>query len=300
MTARRPLVLKLGGELIESAADRARIAGAARTLAAERALVVVHGGGRAIDAELARRDIAPKKIDGLRITDAATLDAVVAVLAGSANTDLVASLVTAGIRAVGLTGADAGFGRSTRVAAHHAANGTVVDLGWVGDPADVDASLISLLIANGYVPVIASLGFSDAGVLNVNADVMACRVAASLDDCDLVIAGTTAGVLDADGQLIESLDAAAIDALIAGGTATAGMITKLTACKTALDEGVASVSIVDGRRLGDSRVNGTTVTNGSGIRRSAPGTRGELSVGVANYKAEHISSAERRVPSAGQ
>lgn len=250
-----PLVLKLGGELLETPEQRARIAAAAAALASQRPLAIVHGGGRAIDAELDRRGIAPKKVDGLRITDAATLDVVVSVLGGSANTELVAALVESGVAAVGLTGVDAGLGRANRVAAHRSTTGAIVDLGLVGDAADVDASLIELLLVHGYVPVVASLGF-DAhpstgapNILNVNADVMACRLAAALEASDLVIAGATAGVLDDQGEPIATLDAAGVDSVIARGTATAGMVAKLSACRSALLEGVASVRIVDGRQL---------------------------------------------------
>ena len=246
-----PLVLKLGGELLESPADRARIAQRASALAAHRPLVLVHGGGRAIDAELDRRSIAPRKVDGLRITDRPTLDVVIAVLAGLANTELVAALVAEGVPAVGLTGVDAAWGRAARVPAHRPASGPSVDLGYVGDPAEPDTSLIELLLVHGYVPVVASLGIEAAShsptVLNVNADVMACRLAAALGGSELVIAGTTPGVLDGEGRSMPLLDIAAIDALIAAGTATAGMIAKLTACRAALLEGVASVRIVDGR-----------------------------------------------------
>ena len=153
-----PLVLKLGGELLESAADRARIAAAAGAIALQRPLVIVHGGGRAVDAELDRRGIAPKKIDGLRVTDRATLDAVVSVLGGTSNTELVAALVVQGVPAVGLTGVDAGLGRAARANAHRSTSGAVVDLGFVGDPAEIDVSLVELLLVHGYVPVIASLG----------------------------------------------------------------------------------------------------------------------------------------------
>src|SRR5688572_10734745 len=170
-----PLVLKLGGELLEKDEGRSQIAALCAAIAAERPLVVVHGGGQAIDAELERREIQSRKVDGLRITDAPTLDAVVSVLAGSANTTLVAALVARGVPAVGLTGVDAGFGRAVRTDAHRSTAGTIVDLGFVGDPGEVDASLVELLLVHGYVPVIASLGI-DAGaaksgevILNINA-----------------------------------------------------------------------------------------------------------------------------------
>jgi acetylglutamate kinase len=271
----RPLVLKFGGELLESLPQRERIAALAARVSAERPLVIVHGGGRAIDAELARRQIAPKKVDGLRITDADTLDAVIAVLAGSANTDLVAALVGAGVLAVGLTGVDAGFGRARRTQAHTSTSGAVVDLGFVGDPTQADPSLLQLLVSNGYVPVVASLGYladddTPGQVLNVNADVMACRIAAALDECDLVIAGTTPGVLDGDGRTIATLDPSGIDALISSGTATAGMVAKLASCRTALAAGVASVRLIDGRGLdadhGVDTAPGTTLTSAPPVR----------------------------------
>ena len=264
------LVLKLGGELLETATDRGRIAGLVAAAAAHRPVVVIHGGGRAIDAELDRRAIAPKKVDGLRITDKPTLDVVVAVLAGTANTELVAALVAHGVPAVGLTGVDAGQGRAARAAAFRSTSGSVVDLGLVGDPADVDPSLVELLLVHGYVPVIASLGITDsdadATILNVNADVMACRVAAALGAAELVIAGGTAGVLDDRGESIAMLDTAGIDRVIASGTATAGMVAKLSACRTALLEGVSSVRIVDGKGLderhGVDEAPGTTLMLG--------------------------------------
>ena len=266
------LVLKLGGELLETPTDRSRIAGLVASVAAHRPVVVVHGGGRAIDAELDRRSIAPKKVDGLRITDRPTLDVVVSVLAGTANTELVAAIVARGVPAVGLTGVDAAQGRATRTSAHRSTSGAVVDLGLVGDPAEVDPSLIELLLVHGYVPVVASLGIADspaggdATILNVNADVMACRIAAALGAGELVIAGGTAGVLDEHGESIAMLDAAGIDQVIASGTATAGMVAKLSACRTALLEGVASVRIVDGKELdarhGVDEAPGTTLILG--------------------------------------
>jgi len=194
-------------------------------------------------------------VDGLRVTDAPTLDVVVSVLAGSSNTELVAALVANGVPAVGLTGVDAGFGLAARASAHRSAAGAVVDLGLVGDPTETDASLVELLLVHGYVPVVASLGVemverTRPQILNVNADVMACRLAAALGQTDLVIAGATPGVLDEHGESIAALDTEGIHAIIASGTATAGMVAKLTACAAALLEGVASVRIVDGRGFG--------------------------------------------------
>jgi acetylglutamate kinase len=238
-----PLVLKLGGELLETAESRDALSQMARSFVESRPLAIVHGGGRAIDAELARRGVAPKKVDGIRVTDAPTLEAVISVLAGTANTELVAALVRREVRAVGLTGVDAAMGEAKRVA----------EFGLVGDPSEFDPSLVELLMTQGYVPVIASLGIepgeASAGVLNVNADVMACRLAASLG-AELIIAGTTPGVLDASGVTLPVLGIADMEELINAGTATAGMVAKLRASREALEEGVPSVRLVDGRGLG--------------------------------------------------
>src|SRR5688572_33142716 len=129
-----PVVLKFGGELLE---DPQRIAGLASTiarLARKTPLVIVHGGGREIDASLARVGIEKRQIDGLRITDQPTLEIVVSVLAGLVNTRFVATLAAAGVRAVGLTGADAGVGRVKAAAPHKSTSGATVDLGRVGQP----------------------------------------------------------------------------------------------------------------------------------------------------------------------
>ena len=259
LTAHSPIsnsltVLKLGGELIESPADRARTSDAVAAMARDTRLVVVHGGGKAIDAELARRGLTPEKRDGIRVTDAATLDAVVAVLAGAANTQLVAALSARGVRAVGLTGADDALGLSERVTAMETVSGGVVDPGLVGRPIGAPATLVADLCDAGYVPVIASIGVTSEGeLLNVNADIMAAHVAAAIGAARLLVAGSTPGVLDAGGNLIDVLEADALDAMLGDGTATAGMIAKLRACQDARDAGVADVRIVDGTDAGFDR-----------------------------------------------
>jgi acetylglutamate kinase len=238
---------------------------------------------------MARQGLSPKKVDGLRVTDAAALDVVVSVLGGLSNTTLVAALVGAGVRAVGLSGVDAGLGRAARSSAHRAASGAVVDLGHVGDPLTPDTSLLRLLLDHGYVPVIASLGLDDGraggldatgsieAILNVNADLMACRIAAALGSAELVIAGATAGVHDANGRTIPDLTLEELDALVADGTASAGMMAKLMACRSALAAGVAAVRIVDGRALdAGSRIEaapGTTVRQAPSGGRLKPAAR---------------------------
>jgi acetylglutamate kinase len=242
-------ILKLGGELLEPGPGLAPLAAAIAALAQTGPLAIVHGGGREIDAETARRGVPKQSVDGLRITDLATLDAVVAVLAGTVNTRLVAALGASGVRAVGLTGADAALGLSSRAPAHRAVDGRMVDLGLVGLPVSGRTPALVLdLVGLGYVPAIACLGVDAGGqVLNVNADTMAAALAAATQATRFIIAGATAGVFDAETRTIAALDRRDIDALIANGTASAGMIAKLRAVGDALDAGVDEVAIVDGR-----------------------------------------------------
>ena len=244
-----PVLAKFGGELVETPERLQAVGKALVALAAAGPLVVVHGGGREIDAELARRGVAKQAVDGLRITDAATLEAVVAVLGGTINTRLVAHLIGLGIKAVGLTGVDAALGRATRAAAHVTAAGSQVDLGLVGEPeAAADLGLVAHLLAGGYVPVIASLGVSsDADVLNVNADTLAAHIAGGIGARELVLVGGTAGVLDDAGGTIAALTPGEAEVMMQDGSASAGMIAKLRAAMAARTRGVATVSIVDGR-----------------------------------------------------
>lgn len=259
-------ILKLGGELLEPGPGLAPLVTAIAALAQAGPLAIVHGGGREIDAEMKRRGVPKLAVDGLRVTDQATLDAVVAVLAGTVNTRLVAALGAAGVRAVGLTGADARLGLSSRAPGHRTIDGQVVDLGLVGQPAAGETpSLVLDLVRLGYVPAIACLGVDATGqVLNVNADTMAAALAVSSGAGCFVIAGATAGVFDAAGQTIPALDRRQIDALIADGTASAGMVAKLRAVGEALDAGVEEVAIVDGR---DAR--GLLAAAGTRIRNDA-------------------------------
>jgi acetylglutamate kinase len=247
-------VLKLGGELLEDAAALRLAAAAIVRLASTSSLVVVHGGGRAIDAELRARGETPRFVDGLRVTDVAALLAVVSVLAGRANTSLVAAIGAAGGRAVGLTGADALIGLSSRAATFTAVSGEQVDLGLVGEPQFADMALLTDLTRLRYIPVVASIGVTAEGeLLNVNADTLAGHLAALVRADQLIVAGGTAGVLDANGALIPRLSIAQMDAMIATGTAHSGMVAKLAACGAALIGGVQAVSIVSGRNVEDYR-----------------------------------------------
>lgn len=261
-------VLKLGGELLEDAAAMSGAAAAIVRLAQAGPVVVVHGGGRAVDAELRARGIEPRFADGLRVTDGRTLDTVVSVLAGRTNTTLVAAIGIAGGRAVGLTGADASVGLAERAAPLSTVGGRHVDLGLVGDPAGGDVTLLADLLRLGYIPVVASIGVGgDGALLNVNADTFAAHLACSLRARRLIVAGTTPGVLDGAGATIPELTGEDVARLTASGTAHSGMIAKLTACQRALAGGVGDVLIVAGRGVEDYEQAAGTRMLMSGVAR---------------------------------
>lgn len=250
-TAQSRFVLKLGGELLEHPQDLARIAKGIAALAARTPLVVVHGGGREIDAALATAGIPKQQVDGLRVTDAQTLDVVVGVLAGAINTRLVAALRKAGARPVGLTGADTAVATMKRSQPITSVSGSKVDLGLVGSPINNGSpQLLTDLLARGYVPVVACIGATrDGQLLNVNADTLAAHLASSLGAKRLVIAGGTSGVLDETGQTIERLDSRRAAQMIKAGIANKGMVAKLEACRAALRNGVGDVLIANGREV---------------------------------------------------
>ena len=275
-TARDATIVKLGGELLEDTRRLRRLAYALVETATRGPVVVIHGGGREVDAEMARLGIRKRSVDGLRITDAATLDVVVGVLAGRVNTRLVAAIGAAGGSAVGLTGADAGISRVIRAPRYHAADGSLVDLGFVGVPGpDGSPALLRDLSADGHVPVVASIGTDRKGRLyNVNADTLAGDVAARVGAKQLLVLGTTAGVLDDAGRTIPVIDDATLVQLIREGRVSAGMIAKLLACQAARQGGVSRVVIADGRRRaalelaanGGGRV--TVISGATGRRQS--------------------------------
>ena len=248
---KRRVVLKLGGELLEQPDELRLLAAGIAALAKRSALVVVHGGGREIDAALATAGIPKQQVDGLRVTDARTLDVVVAVLAGAINTRLVAALRGAGARPVGLTGADASVVTVKRAGPIASVAGGKVDLGLVGSPINNGTPrLLTDLLTRGYLPVVACIGATRQGqLLNVNADTLAAHLAGELKATRLVIAGGTSGVLDEQGHTIARLTTRSAARLVKAGTANKGMVAKLDACRAALKKGVGDVLIANGREV---------------------------------------------------
>jgi acetylglutamate kinase len=247
--ARAPIVLKLGGELLEQPDDLGRVARGIAALSARTPLIVVHGGGKEIDSALAVAGIPKRQVDGLRVTDAPTLDVVVAVLAGAINTRLVAAVRRAGAKPVGLTGADATVVTVKRAAPITTVAGERVDLGLVGAPvANGRPQLLADLMGRGYVPIVACVGATrDGRLMNVNADTLASHLAQAIGARRLVIAGGTSGVLDEHGQTIGRMTGREAARLIKAGTANKGMVAKLQACRAALAGGVRDVVIANGR-----------------------------------------------------
>jgi acetylglutamate kinase len=185
------------------------------------------------------------------VTDEPTLNIVVSVLAGLINTRLVAALGAAGVPAVGLTAADANVAKVKPAPPHRSTAGEVVDLGRVGEPVGRDKpGLLVDLCRKGYVPVVSSIGAArDGRLLIFNADTLAAHLAGRLDSPRLIVAGSTAGVLDRDGATIADMSFRDIAALVSSGGATAGMIAKLAACRSALEDGAREVFIADGKDI---------------------------------------------------
>jgi acetylglutamate kinase len=234
----RPIVVKVGGSTLGSR-DTA-LEDLAALQAAGREVVVVHGGGEAATEWLKVHGVSSEFVDGLRVTGPDAIDVVVAVFAGLVNKGLVAGLMALGARPVGLTGAD-GAMLPTRQASPR--------LGYVGEIIGVERALLDLLLADGYVPVIAPVGFwpeHSSQLMNINADTVAGEIAAALDATDLVFLTDVPAVRDAHGRPLAALRSAAVETLIASGTATAGMIPKLRACARAAGAG-ARCHIIDGR-----------------------------------------------------
>jgi acetylglutamate kinase len=250
-------VLKIGGELVFPG-KLAQLAAEVREVAdAGTRVAIVHGGGPQATELQKRLGLEPVIIAGRRVTDEATLDVMKMALAGRVNVDLCGALCAAGVRAVGLHGASA-----NAIRARHrpprvvpGAGNQPIDLGLVGDVIGFNTALLELLWANGYVPVLASLGADDAGqALNINADTVAAGLAVSLRADALVLVTGVPGVLrdpNDPRSRIPMLKASEARALTQNGTAKGGMLVKLDEAIAAIEEGITSVIVVGELSHGD-------------------------------------------------
>jgi acetylglutamate kinase len=211
--------------------------------------VIVHGGGPQIDDLLRRLGKRGEFVQGMRVTDAETMGIVEMVLGGQVNKDIVNLINRSGGRAVGLTGKDAGFirARKLEMRAQGGAGGRV-DIGQVGEVAAIDPEIVNLLHTRNFIPVIAPIGVGENGEsYNINADLVAGKVAEVLKAEKLIVLTNTPGVLDQKGALLTGLTARRVDELFADGTIHGGMLPKISSALDAVKSGVNSCHIIDGR-----------------------------------------------------
>jgi acetylglutamate kinase len=214
--------------------------------------VVVHGGGPQINAMLARLEMKSTFVDGLRITDAEMVEVVEMVLSGSVNKQIAGLINQAGALAVGISGKDGGLIRARKLARTvrdpDSQIESVLDLGFVGEPAHIDARVIHALTGAGLIPVVAPVGVGEKGeTYNINADTAAGAIAGALNASRLLMLTDVPGVLDGEKNLLSDLSVARIRELIADGTIHGGMIPKVLTCIEAVKQGVKGATILDGR-----------------------------------------------------
>ena len=211
--------------------------------------VVVHGGGPQIDDLLKRVGKQGHFIQGMRVTDAETMDLVEMVLGGQVNKEIVNLINQHGGKAVGLTGKDGNFIRAKKLLMQNAERpDDLIDIGQVGEVVSIDPRLIALLDTDDFIPVIAPIGVGSEGeTYNINADVVAGKIAEVLKAEKLVLLTNTPGVLDKQGQLLTGITPRQIDEMVADGTLSGGMLPKIGSALDAARSGVRSVHIIDGR-----------------------------------------------------
>ena len=209
--------------------------------------VVVHGGGPQINELLERVGKEGKFIQGMRVTDQETMDVVEMVLGGLVNKEIVSLINTHGGKAVGLTGKDGHFIRAEKMFLSDESE-EKIDIGQVGEISSIDPSLVSLLDRQDFIPVVAPIGVGANGeAYNINADLVAGKLAETLNAEKLILMTNTPGVLDKQGKLLTGLSAQQVDALFADGTIHGGMLPKISSALDAARSGVNTVHIIDGR-----------------------------------------------------
>ena len=244
----RSIVVKFGGNAMT---DDALKAAFARDVVLLKLVgmnpVVVHGGGPQIEDMLARLGKKGEFVQGMRVTDRETMDVVEMVLGGQVNKEVVELINQAGGKAVGLTGQDGAFIRAKKMLLPSKQNGKV-DIGQVGEIESIDPSVIAALEQSGFIPVVAPIATgADGTTYNINADLVAGKLAEVLRAEKLVVLTNTPGVLDRDGKLLTGLTPRKIDDLVAKGVISGGMLPKIGSALDAARNGVRSVHIVDGR-----------------------------------------------------
>ena len=217
-------------------------------------VVVVHGGGPQIGELLSRLNIESEFVNGMRVTDSATMDVVQMVLGGLVNPDIVSLINTHGGRAVGVTGKDGNLIQAEKMPMTIASNDAgasateIIDIGHVGSITSIQIDVLNTLVQSEFIPVIAPVGVGKGGEsYNINADIVAGAIAQALNAEKLILLTNTPGILDADQATLSSLNKADVEALIADGTISEGMLPKVECALNAVSSGVNSATIVDGR-----------------------------------------------------
>jgi len=214
--------------------------------------VVVHGGGPQIGALLEKLNIHTEFVDGMRVTDAQTMDVVEMVLGGSVNKEIVASINRSGGKAIGVTGKDGQLIRARKLTVSRYSpeldSSEIIDIGHVGDVDQIDTEVLSVILDSNFIPVIAPIGSDAEGnTYNINADLVAGKLAQVLEAEKLMLLTNVEGLLDKAGDVLTGLSTTEVDALIADGTISGGMVPKIGCALDAVKSGVASAHIIDGR-----------------------------------------------------
>ena len=249
----KTVVVKYGGNAM---VDEQLKSGFARDIVLMRLVginpVVVHGGGPQIGQVLGKIGKETRFVDGMRVTDSETMDVVEMVLGGLVNKEIVNLIARHGGRAVGLTGKDGDLIRARKLRIERDSPELdapeIIDIGHVGEVASIDTSVVEMLLAGGFIPVIAPIGVGEDGhSYNINADLVAGRVAEVLGAEKLILLTNTNGLLDKQGRLLTGLTAHQVDDLIADGTIHGGMLPKIQCALSAVKSGVKAAHIIDGR-----------------------------------------------------
>jgi acetylglutamate kinase len=214
--------------------------------------VVVHGGGPQIGSLLKKLNIHTEFIDGMRVTDAQTMDVVEMVLGGSVNKEIVSSINRSGGKAIGVTGKDGQLIRARKLKVTRNSPGVtaseIIDIGHVGEVEHIDTQVLDLITGSDFIPVIAPIGVGEDGsTYNINADLVAGKIAQVMQAEKLMLLTNVSGLLNKEGDILTGLTTEQVDDLIADGTISGGMLPKIGCALDAVKSGVASAHIIDGR-----------------------------------------------------
>jgi acetylglutamate kinase len=251
----KTVVVKFGGNAM---VDRSLQDGFARDIVLLKLVgvnpVVVHGGGPQIGELLAKLGIETEFVDGMRVTDSDTMDVVEMVLGATVNKDIVSSINKHGGKAIGITGKDGQFIRARKMEVKRLSPdlqvSEIIDIGHVGEVEKIDTEVLNMILDSNFIPVIAPIGVGADGMsYNINADLVAGKLAEVMQAEKLMLLTNVAGLQDSKGEVLTGLDTATVDELIADGTVYGGMLPKIRCALDAVKGGVASAHIIDGRVL---------------------------------------------------